>query len=324
MKALILAAGFGTRLRPITNQYPKPLCPVFGIPLLDLAYHRLRSAGIEKVAVNTHHLAESVAKHCQSHWLDIDYISHEPIIRGTGGSVYPLIEWLEGEDLLIYNGDILSDIDLLKLIVHHKDHKAKATMALLNTHISGKNPVWTKNHLVYGFGESLGCAEANGYEPYTFTGIHIISNEFAKQIPNTVPWHIIDTYMAFIGAKDTIAAYVSDSFWQDLGTPGSYWDAHTDVIRDHGRLLDSLGINSMRDKQGLDPLYFDQSTLSIIPKAMVNSPSSHKINHSVITNHLTIQNQAKLDHCLVFPDVQTINQSLKHCLVTPQDIIKHS
>jgi mannose-1-phosphate guanylyltransferase len=326
MKALILAAGFGTRLRPVTNKYPKPLCPVFGIPLLDLAYHRVEDAGIKSIAVNTHHLADSVKKHCESNWLNIDLISHEPIIRGTGGSVFPLIDWLEGDDLLIYNGDILSNIDLNQLIEHHTDSRAKATMALLDTHMLGKNPVLTKDHLVYGFGDSFADdgKSTKLYNRHTFTGIHIISNEFAKKIPNTTPWHIIDTYIKFIDAKQSISAFSCNNFWHDLGTPQSYWNAHTDIMKNHEFLLESLGINAMRQKQGLDPLCFDTSCLSIIPKSMMNRQYSQQIIGSVITNHLTIQDDAKLRQCLVFPDVQSIDQQIDQCIVTPYDIVNHS
>lgn len=326
MKALILAAGFGSRLRPITNYLPKPLCPVYGVPLLDLAYHRVKAAGIEKIAVNTHYLSELVTTHLEANWLNIDYLSHEPSIRGTGGSIHPLISWLDGDDLLIYNGDILSDIDLNGLINFHRQKNAQATMALLSEHQAGKNPVLSIEQSVCGFGDTSFNEKfsANECKKNTFTGIHIISNTFARSIPDNIPWHIIDTYIDYLSAEQNIAAFYTKCFWYDLGTTKSYWKAHLDILQNKRGLLNSLGIHEMRRLSGMASLVWNPDSQSIVPISMNKQLNQDQIKHSVITNHLTIQEQAKLSYCLVFPDVKMLNQSFDQCIITAHDSISHT
>ena len=242
MKALLLAAGFGTRLRPFTEVRPKPLCPFFGIPFVDFAIRKIENSQLS-LAVNTHYHPEQVTTHLDNVYSQAYFHSHEPEIRGTGGAITPLRSWLEDDDLLIYNGDIVSTIDLEAMGAFHRQGNHLATMALLKTPAAGKSPLVIDSDQVV----DIGRAPKKTEEWSTFTGIHILSREFVDRIPETVPWSIIDTYREFLKEGRSIGAFIHDGFWADLGTPEDLWQAHMDVIQwDWDGLNAELGIDELR------------------------------------------------------------------------------
>ncbi|RZA14952.1 MAG: nucleotidyltransferase family protein, partial [Proteobacteria bacterium] len=160
MKALLLAAGYGTRLKPLTDHIPKPLTLFMGRPILDIVYDQVTSAGVEQVAVNTHHLASVIAEHTLTLSLSKQpiHISHEKEILGTGGSINPLRDWLDHDDLLIFNGDIVSSVNLNALIAAYRASKAQAAMVLI-PHKTGTTPVFVKMDRVVGIGSGPADAE---------------------------------------------------------------------------------------------------------------------------------------------------------------------
>ncbi len=222
VKGLVLAAGLGTRLRPITEGRPKPLMPFFGPTLLDLSLWRCREAGLRAVAVNTHHLAEKIRNSLkeQKDWFEELHISHEPEILGTGGAIIPLKPWLKDSHLLIYNADIVSNIDLRELVDAHIKSRREATMVLLPHNKSKKTPVWVRDGRVLQIGDTHGDASE-----HTFTGVHILSPQFIRRLPNKGFWHIIDTYQEALKEGAAIGALVHHGIWNDLGNPKDYWEA---------------------------------------------------------------------------------------------------
>jgi mannose-1-phosphate guanylyltransferase len=135
MKALVLAAGYGERLRPITDTIPKPLVEVSGRPLIHYPLLLLRHAGIRDVAVNVHHLAnkiQAVLGDGDALGLAITY-SPEPVLLGTGGPLLALRDYFRDEPFLILNGDTIMDLDLPAMITMHRERGALATMALRET-----------------------------------------------------------------------------------------------------------------------------------------------------------------------------------------------
>ena len=308
MKALVLAAGFGTRLRPLTNIYPKPLCPFFGIPFLDLSFYRIREQ-VRDIAVNTHYLSQKIEKFIDSHPLQ-DRISvfKEEKIRGTGGALFPIKDWLGDEDLLIYNADIISDIDINSLIKQHQRLNPVATMVMLPTHLEGKTPVYTKEDLILSFGDKP--KEYTG--KFTFSGIHVVSNRLVKAIPGDVPWSIIDTYRQFIKEKHPIHYMCHDGFWADLGTPKSLWESHIDIISapQPKSLLESLGVTNIRKENHLPPITINQETLSAwscpeekgeeMYKSFVQTtqPIHQPIHSSIVIHHKEYNHKSSLNRCL--------------------------
>lgn len=322
MKALILAAGFGTRLKPLTNFIPKPLCPYFGIPLFDLAFWRIKQAGIQQLACNSHYLANAITDHLKTSPLLsgrelIQY--HEPEIRGTGGSLFPLRDWLEpDDDLLIYNGDILSDIDIDSAMEYHRSHQCDATMLLLDHAHPDKTPVYIdeqQNILQFG-GDSRAIQLANAH---TFTGIHIVSAKFVGEIPDIVPWSILDTYQSRMKGSFRIKGHVlpPNTIWHDLGTPLAYWQAHEEILdsysKDH---LDRLGLSAchLAYHYALDYLPDQHSLINQKTRPRLYTKQLYKT--ILLAENCFVADHVQLDHCLVLPCVQSIEQSAKRCIIS--------
>ena len=180
-KGFVPAAGLGTRLAPITDKIPKPLLPFFGPAVLDLALYKLTSAGlaVSDIAVNTHHLAEKIKHHIENHpCFSVVLLSVEQTILGTGGGLNALHDWIGDDDLIIYNGDIISNIDLAELIDFHETRSSLATLAVLPTALPGKNPLFCHNEKLLGIGERPSDKDIT---EHTFTGVHILSNTFLKK-----------------------------------------------------------------------------------------------------------------------------------------------
>ena len=131
MKALILAAGFGTRLLPHTRHTPKPLFPIGGTPLLDLLIHRLIAAGCEAVAVNTHHLHQDMDAHLASRTYSVPVFSrYEPEILGTGGAIKNLADFWDDRPFMVVNSDIVTDMDFREIYDFHLSNQSCATLVL--------------------------------------------------------------------------------------------------------------------------------------------------------------------------------------------------
>jgi len=137
-KAFVLGAGLGTRMRPLTNLLPKPLLPIFGKPLITFAFDHLLQIGVEQILVNTHHLPDKYA----AHFFDSQYrgvslqFAHEPVLLGTGGGLKNLERRVGDEPLIVYSGDILTDVAVERLIEEHFSKRNDVTLALRTTDFS--------------------------------------------------------------------------------------------------------------------------------------------------------------------------------------------
>ena len=131
MKALILAAGFGTRLRPFTENTPKPLFTVAGISLLDTLIYNLQRAGCKAIMINTHHLHGKIDAHLAGKQYEIPVTTrHEPKILGTGGAIKNVADFWEDRPFMVINSDIITDIEFKKVYDFHLNHTHPATLVL--------------------------------------------------------------------------------------------------------------------------------------------------------------------------------------------------
>ena len=131
MKAMILAAGLGTRLSPFTANIPKPLLPVGGRPLLDIIIHSLQNAGCEAIIINTHHLYKKIDFFLSSQKYSIPvFTRYEPLILGTGGAIKNVADFWDDQPFMVINSDILTDIDLRDVYEFHLNHKYPATLVM--------------------------------------------------------------------------------------------------------------------------------------------------------------------------------------------------
>jgi mannose-1-phosphate guanylyltransferase len=228
MQVALLAAGLGTRLRPLTYRTPKTLVPVLNRPLLGVVLAQLEEAGALRVAVNTHHLANQVQHFLESNrplGLDV-VVRHEPEILGTGGGLRSLAEALEEKPLLALNADIITDLDLAEIFRNHRQ-EALATLVLHDC--PQFNTVWMDEEgRVAGIGEP----PQKPYGPaLAYTGVQVVGPRMLEWLPEKVPADLVAAWREAISQGEHLAALVvSGRFWQDLGTPEAYLAAHQRLL----------------------------------------------------------------------------------------------
>jgi mannose-1-phosphate guanylyltransferase len=228
MQAAILAAGLGTRLRPLTHAIPKALIPVLNRPLLGVLLAQLREAGAPRVAVNTHHLAgqvEGFLKDNPPQGLEV-LVRHEPELLGTGGGLRSLGRALEDQPFLAVNADILTDLDLAEVLRNHRE-EALATLVLHD--FPRYNTVWLDPEgRVAGVGEPP--AHRSG-PPLAYTGVQVVSPRMLSWLPPQGPANLVTAWRHIMAQGEFLAAHVvSGHFWQDLGTPEAYLSAHHKLL----------------------------------------------------------------------------------------------
>jgi NDP-sugar pyrophosphorylase family protein len=232
MKAMILAAGLGTRLRPLTNTMPKPLLPVAGTPLIVWNLLLLKRHGFHEVIINLHHLGPMIERalgNGSKYGLRIWY-SQEPVILGTGGGIKQAEPNFSGEPVLILNGDTLVEIDLDELCAFHRQRGAAATLVLR------ADPDAARWGLVE-MGDDLRIARITGRgrsesattHPRMFAGIHILHPRLLRDVPKGKESSIIDAYVSAILQGEPVLGFDHAGYWSDVGTPERYAQAEQDA-----------------------------------------------------------------------------------------------
>ena len=232
MKAAVLAAGLGTRLKPLTDIRPKPLWPVLNRPLLGLVLAQLEAAGCSQVAVNTHHLADQVHDFLRAEpWSFLLSVSHEPEILGTGGGLRQLAEVLREGPFLALNADILTDLDLAGV---YGAHQSGAVSTLVLHDCAPYNNVWVKDGRVVSVGAPTpgGRAGDEQAKPLAYTGVQVVDPTMRRYLPPPgEPGDLVQAWREALKAGERLAYLtVSGHFWQDLGTPANYLEAHRRLL----------------------------------------------------------------------------------------------
>lgn len=235
MKAMVLAAGFGTRLRPLTNRLPKPLFPILGKPVLEHTLRLLAAQEIRDITVNLHHLPEQIEQRiggAGSLGINLHY-SHEEAILGTAGGILRARRFLDGGPFVVLNSDIVTDIDLAPVIDFHRRNKAALTMVLTDANVTGiHDPIELDEHdrVVH----LIGASSKNMPEvtsQVTFTGIQILEPEIFDRIPsNQFCGTTSDVYPQMIEDGLPVYGYRHDGYWQDMGTREQYLQVHRDAL----------------------------------------------------------------------------------------------
>jgi mannose-1-phosphate guanylyltransferase len=223
MKAMILAAGYGTRLRPITYLLPKPMVPLCGKPLIARAIDALMRAGVRDFVVNVHHLPDGIRRDLPVRFPDVHFdFSFEPEILGTGGGVRKVRSLLEREDeFLLVNGDSVASPPYEQLRAARQRHDSLAALTLRHPPANDRfTPVFFNDGLITGFGEGRG-------EPLIFSGTHLISSRIFRHLPDRDFSGIVeDVYKPLLeSGGETLAGVVDDGLWFDIGTPQRYLSA---------------------------------------------------------------------------------------------------
>jgi NDP-sugar pyrophosphorylase family protein len=245
---MILAAGYGTRLWPLTVDRTKPAIPFLGKPLVGYVAEYLSHYGCREVVVNLHHRPESVREALgdgSRFGVHLEYVEEETIL-GTSGAIDNARHLLEGETFFAVNGKIVTDIDLTKALETHRRMDALVTLVLLpNAKRERFSMVETRDGLVKGFGGMPAALSAEDGEhdeknvPLMFTGIQILEPRIFDYIPRGVFSHsTTDVYPQAIAQGERIAAHVSTGRWYELSTIPRYLDISLALLKDTGRDVD--------------------------------------------------------------------------------------
>jgi NDP-sugar pyrophosphorylase family protein len=253
MKAMILAAGLGTRLRPLTDTRPKALVEINNRTLLEIILTRLRTCGITEAIINVHHFADMVEHYLKAKNnfnMRIEISREDDQLLDTGGGLKKAAWFfqespsradssgdhsvLADKPFLLHNVDVISTIDLAAMLEFHTAHQALATLAvqsrdsgrqllfndqlqLSGRHVKGQSPLPESTTL-------------SALHPFAFSGIHIISPRLLPLLTETGPFSIIDFYLRLASQGEKIVAFRHDnSYWRDLGKPADLAQAREDL-----------------------------------------------------------------------------------------------
>ena len=256
MKAMILAAGYGARLWPLTADRTKPALPVLGKPLVGYVAEYLAQQGIEDVIVNLHHRPNSVRAALgdgSQFGVRLQYV-HEPVILGTSGALDNARELIGSDSFVVINGKLITDIDLRPAIETHRRTEALATLVLRRNFVRERfSSVETGDGFVTRF---AGMPEpepkteaAESDTPLMFTGIQIMDSRIFDYIPPGVFSHsTIDVFPLAIAKGERIAAHVAEGMWFELSTLPRYLDISLHLLNQRGSDLYTGG-NAAIDKQ---------------------------------------------------------------------------
>lgn len=220
MKALILAAGFGTRLLPFTQNRPKPLFTIANRPLLDIIIHDLQNAGCKEIIINTHHLHQKIESFIgnQEYTLPVR-IRHEAQILGTGGAIKNTEDFWNGSPFIVINSDIFTDINIKAVYEFHLRHNHPATL-VLHDYPEFNNVSISEDGFITGFHNKAKAPES---KLLAFTGIQVLDPKIVDFIPAGVFFSSIDLYRNLILAGLKVRSFISKNhFWRDIGTPQTY------------------------------------------------------------------------------------------------------
>jgi NDP-sugar pyrophosphorylase family protein len=226
MKAMILAAGLGTRLRPLTNDKPKALVEVGGMTLLEFAIRRLKQAGVRSMIVNIHHFGQLIIDFLETHQnfgVDIAISDERDLLLNTGGALKKAAWFFEdGEPFFLYNTDVITDLDLQQLYQAHLHHSPLATLAVRRRSTS-RYFLFDQSMQLQGWtnkkdGSFRWCKEAvDETQEYAFSGIHIIDPRLFQRFPSASVFSIIDVYLSACGDGAIKGFPHNDTAWMDAG-----------------------------------------------------------------------------------------------------------
>ena len=232
MKAMILAAGLGTRLRPLTNDLPKPLLPVGGRPLIYYNLMLLKKYGITDVFINVHYQREKIIQELgngSQFGMNITY-SEEPEILGTGGGIKNIQSAIARGTFIVINADILIDLNLDKLVEFHHKKKGVATLVLREdeeVEQYGVIEVGAKDqiHNILGRAQS----KTDRVRRLMFTGVHVMEPRVMDYIPFAKFYSITDAYIEMLRHNEKLFGYLMRGYWNDIGVLERYKKADVDL-----------------------------------------------------------------------------------------------
>lgn len=233
MQAMILAAGFGTRLRPLTDVLPKPAIPVANRPLIHYPLAKLQQAGVTRVAVNLHHHGEAIRKALADAPPGLEILtSEEPVILGTGGGLVRMRPLLGAGAFFLLNGDVLSAVDLKALLAHHRRLGGAATLVVRpRPPVSDFTPLRAdESGRIVTFGRAEAPPEGAATE-CMYSGQAVLEPAVFEHLPSEGVSSLPSAFEAILEKGAVLGAFWDRGPWFDLGTPARYLEANGAVLR---------------------------------------------------------------------------------------------
>jgi NDP-sugar pyrophosphorylase family protein len=299
-QAFVLGAGLGTRLRPLTDELPKPLIPIFQKPLITFALDHLMEFGVERFFINTHRLPESF----EHVFPENSYAGHsvrlvnEPVLLDTGGGIKNVQSLLGTKPFIVYSGDILTDVDLEPLIEEHFRAQNDVTVGLRRNTGLGAGVVARNGRIVAISNES------NATENFDYANISVWNPDIFPRIPSNQKVSFIPIITKWIGQDGRIGGVVlDDGKWFNIGSRAEYLEVHRMILRDRWK-----------------PRYVKTLDWPLpVHKTALVDRTAQLHGCSVVGEHCRIGADAILEDTILWPGAQIASQSqLQGCIVRSQ------
>ena len=295
MRAIVLSAGYGTRLWPLTEDRTKPAIPILGKPLVGYVAEYLAAYGIDEIVVNLHHRPESVRRALgdgSDFGVKLHYVE-EPLILGTSGALDNTRDFFEHETFVVVNGKIITDIDLSAALETHRKTQALATLVLLpNTMRERFSVVETEDGRVKAF-RGMPVNDNVGPVPMMFTGIQILEPRIFEYIPRGVFSHsTTDVYPQAIAKGEIVAAHVASGKWRELSTLKRYLDISIELLKESEKpYVAGPGTSISQTATVTDSILWDD----------VQVGAGARVNRTVLADKVTIPDREVIENAVVVP-----------------------
>ncbi|KPK63985.1 hypothetical protein AMJ83_04785 [candidate division WOR_3 bacterium SM23_42] len=289
MNAIILAAGLGERMKPVTDRIPKPLLPVVNQRLIDININHLLRNGIKRIGINLYHKHELIREYLDQ-YQDQVFTVVEDELKGTGGALLNFRDFLT-EDFLILSGDVLSDIRLTEIIDFHKTHDPIATLVLVKH--KGTEFSFGKDNRITRI--SRGAEYA-----HTYSGIGVFSERVFSFMPQKSVFSIVDIFLNILETRELLMGLPSVMNWYNVNSLYAYWKVHHDLLNNQVD-FESLCFKS--------PVYI-ASTSRVETEALKGFVS--------IGDDCIISKDVYLENTIVLPESRITSGNYRNCLLSDE------
>jgi mannose-1-phosphate guanylyltransferase/phosphomannomutase len=293
MKAIILAAGFGDRMKPVTSVLPKPLLPLAGIPAIRRVINSLLTQGVSEIIINLHHLPNLIKNALSDFFNTTISFSEEPIILGTAGGIRTAMDRMGRESFIVINSDIMCEVNLRDLMHFHKQKQSQCTMVLRKTddiHKYGAIAIDEESKIR----RFLETGERGDFKEYMFTGVQVMHPDFLSHIDPNIYCDISkEVYPKKVKENTEMFGYVYNGYWEDIGKPDSYIRAN----RYFGNQTNKSNVREQIDV----PKEFEIDSFSWVCEGCKIEKGA-VIKNSVLLSNVKVMNKAYIANSIIGPD----------------------
>lgn len=308
MKGMVLAAGAGARLHPLTAIRAKPAVPFLNRPLLQFGLELLAQGGVREAAINLHHLPESVRAAAENSPLPVRFFE-EPQLLGTGGGVWNARHFLRGAAFLVANGKIYFEQDLKEVLRAHCKRGALATLVVVPSRPQDPfYPVLADlSGRIRAFARTRAVPADSDLKPYVFTGIHVLEPEILQHFPAGPSDIVKDVYEKLLTRGAPLDVFVSGAFWCECSTPRRYLENSLEALRRRG--LKNLTSNA---SEGV--------LIETVCGLGARVPADSLLERCVVWENVRVPGRATFRNAVIAADPSGLapGAEIRDCVVTPR------